>query len=53
MSERSELANEVVSTSGVIRVNWLPAGHETLVATAVGEDSADGNRIAQRLSAAG
>jgi len=53
VSKRSALANEAVSTPGVIHVRELLAGQENLVITAVGEDTTDINRIAQQLSAAG
>ena len=53
VSKRSALANEALSTPGVIQVRELLAGQETLVVTAVGEDTTDINRIAQQLSAAG
>lgn len=53
VSKRSALANEALSTPGVIHVRELLAGQENLVLTAVGEDTTDINRIAQQLSAAG
>lgn len=53
VSKRSALANEAVSTPGVIHVRELLTGQENLVVTAVGEDTTDVNRIAQQLSAAG
>ncbi len=53
VSKRSALANEARSTPGVIHVRELLAGQENLVITAVGEETADINRIAQQLSAAG
>jgi DNA-binding Lrp family transcriptional regulator len=53
VSKRSALANEALSTPGVIQVRELLAGQENLVITAVGEDTTDINRIAQQLSAAG
>jgi DNA-binding Lrp family transcriptional regulator len=53
VSKRSALANEALSTPGVIHVRELLAGQENLVITAVGEDTTDINRIAQQLSAAG
>ncbi|WP_435074540.1 TrkA C-terminal domain-containing protein [Halorubrum sp. HHNYT27] len=53
VSKRSALANEALSTPGVIHVRELLAGKENLEITAVGEDTTDVNRIAQQLSAAG
>lgn len=53
VSKRSAVANEAVSTPGVVHVRELLTGQENLVVTAVGEDTTDINRIAQQLSAAG
>jgi len=53
VSERSGIANEALGTHGVVSVRELLAGQENLVVTAVGTDTDDINRIAQRLSGLG
>lgn len=53
LSERSRLANEALTTHGVVNVREFLAGQENLVVTAVGDDSTDINRIAHDLSSLG
>ncbi|MBB6647289.1 Lrp/AsnC family transcriptional regulator [Halobellus ruber] len=53
VGKRSALANKAESTPGIVHVRELLAGQDNLVITAVGEDTADINRIAHQLSAAG
>jgi len=53
VSNRSGIANEALSTPGVVNVRELLAGQENLLITAVGRDTDDINRIAQQLSALG
>lgn len=53
VGDRSVIANEALSTPGVVNVRELLAGQENLVITAVGTDTDDINRIAQQLSSLG
>jgi DNA-binding Lrp family transcriptional regulator len=53
VGKRSTLAGKATSTPGVVHVRELLAGQDNLVITAVGEDTADINRITHQLSAAG
>jgi DNA-binding Lrp family transcriptional regulator len=53
VSDRSRLANEALTTHGVVNVRELLAGQENLIVTAVGVDTDDINRIAHELSSLG
>jgi DNA-binding Lrp family transcriptional regulator len=53
VSERSGLVSEALATHGVVGVRELLAGQENLIVTAVGTDTDDIDRIAQRLSELG
>lgn len=53
VEEQSALSAEALSVEGVVGVRELLAGQENVIVTAVGTDTDDTTRIAQRLSALG